>query len=125
MLKILIELAHVFPEVRPITKHRARFLTELLRNSYLASEIQDIVELMSGLSLSGDACAELCTKNHIQVLLYMSVLAHRCQTPALRSGVLDDSGDIPMMDSLNVSEADETSSVPIAELSSTTRRGLL
>lgn len=117
MLKILIELARVFPEARPITKHRARFLTELLRNSYLASEIQDIVELMSGLSLSGEACAELCTKNHIQVLLYMSVLAHRCQTPSLRSGVLDDSGDIPMMDSLNISEADETSSVPIAELS--------
>ncbi|KAG7386134.1 DnaJ sub C member 13 [Phytophthora pseudosyringae] len=117
MLKILIELANVFPEARPITKHRARFLTELLRNSYLASEIQDIVELMSGLSLSGDACAELCTKHHIQVLLYMSLLSHRRQTTPIRSDMTNDLGDIPMMDSFNMSEANDTSSVPIAELS--------
>ncbi|GMF65535.1 unnamed protein product [Phytophthora lilii] len=117
MLKILIELARVFPEARPITKHRARFLTELLRNSYLASEIQDIVELMSGLSLSGEACAELCTKNHIQVLLYMSMLSHRRQTAPFGSDTINDNGDIPMMDSMNMSDADETSSVPIAELS--------
>ncbi|GMF61594.1 unnamed protein product [Phytophthora fragariaefolia] len=117
MLKILIELANVFPEARSLTKHRARFLTELLRNSYLASEIQDIVELMSGISLSSEACAELCTKNHIKVLLYMSVLAHRYQTLSLSRDIVNDSGDIPMMDSLNISEADEISSVPIAELS--------
>ncbi|KAL3660033.1 hypothetical protein V7S43_014957 [Phytophthora oleae] len=116
MLKILIELANVFPETQPITKHRARFLTELLRNSYLASEIQDIVELLSGLSLSGDTCAKLCTKNHIQVLLYMSLLSHRHQVAPLGSDMTNDFGDIPMMDSF-VSEANETSSVPIAELS--------
>ncbi|KAF4037905.1 hypothetical protein GN244_ATG10032 [Phytophthora infestans] len=117
MLKILIELANVFPEARSITKHRARFLTELLRNSYLASEIQDIVELMSGLSLSGDACAELCTKNHIQVLLYMSLLSHRCQTAPIGSDMSNDHGEIPMMESFIMSEGNDTSSVPIAELS--------
>ncbi|ETK78781.1 hypothetical protein, variant 1 [Phytophthora nicotianae] len=117
MLKILIELANVFPEARPLTKHRARFLTELLRNSYLASEIQDIVELMSGLSLSGDACAELCSKNHIQVLLYMSLLSHRCQTAPIRSDMTNDNGEIPMMESFIISEGNDTSSVPIAELS--------
>ncbi|OWZ17839.1 hypothetical protein PHMEG_0008166, partial [Phytophthora megakarya] len=117
MLKILIELASVFPEARSITKHRARFLTELLRNSYLASEIQDIVELMCGLSMSDATCAELCTKNHIQVLLYMSLLSHRYQTAPLDSNITNDHGDIPMMDSFNMSEANDTSSVPIAELS--------
>ncbi|KAG3111296.1 hypothetical protein PI125_g9257 [Phytophthora idaei] len=117
MLKILIELANVFPEARSITKHRAQFLTELLRNSYLASEIQDIVELMSGLSMSGDACAELCTKNHIQVLLYMSLLSHRCQTAPIGSDMTNDNGDIPLMESFIMSEGNDASSVPIAELS--------
>ncbi|RMX65398.1 hypothetical protein DD238_006901 [Peronospora effusa] len=117
MLRVLIELAGVFPEVRPITKHRARFLTELLRNSYLACEIQDIVELMSCLTLSSEASTELCTKKHIQVLLFMSLLSHRHQTAPKGRDMMNDHGGIPMMDSLEMSEAAETSSVPIAELS--------
>ncbi|CAI5744408.1 unnamed protein product [Peronospora destructor] len=117
MLKVLIELAGVFPEARPITKHRARFLTELLRNSYVVCEIQDIVELMSCLTLSNEASAELCTKKHIQVLLYMSLLSHRLQTAAKGRGMMNDHGGIPMMDSLDMSERAETSIVPIAELS--------
>lgn len=114
MLKILIELANVFPEARPMTRHRARFLTELLQNSYQVTEIQDIVELMSAVSLSGEACAELCTKVHIQVLLFMSLLSHRRQI-STGSGAEIDHADIPMMDLQPMSN--DTSSFPIAELS--------
>ncbi|CAI5710432.1 unnamed protein product [Hyaloperonospora brassicae] len=118
MLKILIELARVFPEARSVTEHRARFLTELLRNSYLMSEIQDIVELMSCVSLSSEASAELCTTNHIQVLLQMSILSHRRPTELVKSGPTSrGQGDIPIMDSMTMSEFDESSTVPIAELS--------
>ncbi|CAH0520614.1 unnamed protein product [Peronospora belbahrii] len=117
MLKILIELAGVFPEARSMTSHRAQFLTELLYNSYLASDIQDILELMSCLSLSNETCAELCTKNYIQVLLYISLLSHRRQPASAERDRTSDYCDIPIMDSSDISKADETSSVPIAELS--------
>ncbi|KAI9906265.1 hypothetical protein PsorP6_003346 [Peronosclerospora sorghi] len=113
MLKILTELADVFPEARPITNHRARFLIELLRNSYRALEIQDVVELTCALSLSCETCAELCTKIHVEELLYMSLLSHREQLTPLS----EDHSGIPMMDSLTMSETDEMSCVPIAGLS--------
>lgn len=117
MLKVLIELANVFPEARPIANHRARFLTGLLRNSYSASEIQDIVELMSGLSLSEISCIELCTKNLTQVLLHMSLLSHRCETTPNGKDLVDNNGDIPLMESFATSEENEASFIPIADFS--------
>ncbi|KAL8013333.1 hypothetical protein Plhal710r2_c039g0137981 [Plasmopara halstedii] len=117
MLKVMIELACAFPDARPTTMHRARFLTTLLYNSYRAVEIRDIVELISGLSLSDEACAQLCTTNLINVLLNMSLLLHRCRLVPKKSDLISLTGDMPMMESFINSEANDTSSVPIAELS--------
>ncbi|RLN91635.1 hypothetical protein BBJ28_00008079 [Nothophytophthora sp. Chile5] len=117
MLKVLIELARVFPEARSITRHRARFLTELLRNSHLAGEVQDIVELISAMSSSGEASLQLCTKNNIQVLLYISALSHRRQSLPCGRGSVGEDDDIPVMESEHLSVADATSSMPIAGLS--------
>lgn len=119
MLKILIEMARVFPSVRDVSPNRAKFLMQLLSNSFVAAEIQDIVELMYQMSQANGATEQFCSKRIIQVFLHLSTLGHRrrlqieMQQNATQPTATGDSDDIPMME-LN---GNHTSSLPIAGLS--------
>lgn len=119
MLKILIELARVFPSVRDVSPNRAKFLMQLLSNSFIAAEIQDIVELMYQMSHANGATEQFCSKRIIQVFLHLSTLGHRrrlqleAQQSMTQPNATGDSDDVPMME-LN---GNHTSSLPIAGMS--------
>lgn len=121
MLKILIEMARVFPSVRDISRNRAKFLVQLLNNSFVAAEIQDIVELMYQMSHANGATEQFCSKRSIQVFLHLAVLGHRRrlqlefqQNGAQEPNGTNDDDDIPLME-LNGDPT--TSSLPIAGMS--------
>uniref|UniRef100_K3WRG4 DnaJ homologue subfamily C GRV2/DNAJC13 N-terminal domain-containing protein n=1 Tax=Globisporangium ultimum (strain ATCC 200006 / CBS 805.95 / DAOM BR144) TaxID=431595 RepID=K3WRG4_GLOUD len=119
MLKILIEIARVFPSVRGVSRNRAKFLVQLLNNSFVAAEIQDIVELMFQMSFANEATEQFCSKRNVQLFLFLATLCHRrklLDPSASKAGdesvpVTDE--DIPLME-LN---DDNTSSLHIAGMS--------
>lgn len=119
MLKILIEIARVFPSVRGVSRNRAKFLVQLLNNSFVAGEIQDIVELMFQMSFENAATEQFCSKRNIQLFLFLATLSHRRKPEGdAKSNGGDASApgtddDIPLME-LN---GDPTSSLPIAGMS--------
>lgn len=119
MLKILIEIARVFPSVREITTNRARFLIQVLNNSFVAGEIQDIVELMFQMSFANGATEQFCSKRSIQIFLNLALLGHRRrlqnekQQPVGNANAAEDDDDIPLMEV----QSDPASSLPIAGMS--------
>lgn len=108
MLKILVELARVFPSVRVIGKNRAQFLMRLLESSFLAGEIEDVVELISQVSHSSDGTDQFCCKNTVLLFLHMSSLAHRRRIRMHTQ--IDDDDEIPIMEWRVTSNTDRLSS---------------
>lgn len=119
MLKILIEIARVFPSVQDITPNRARFLIQVLNNSFVAGEIQDLVELMFQMSFSNGATEQFCSKRSIQIFLNLAMLGHRRRLQDEKQRIAgdangaEDDDDIPLMEVMT----EPTSSLPIAGMS--------
>ncbi|DAZ99237.1 TPA: hypothetical protein N0F65_008104 [Lagenidium giganteum] len=115
MLKTLIEVARAFPSVRSVSVNRGRFFMQVLKNSCLQEEIQDVLELLALVSSSGVSTRHFCCASDLGMFLYLATLGHNIDATAkfLPGGTSYnvDEEDVPIMELRSMPESYSFSSI--------------